>query len=390
MISVQEALLKIQSNVSHLREEKLSIDDAFNQVLSQDVISPIHMPPFNQSAMDGYAINGCDLMEFDLVGEIQAGDSAEEIDLKQGEAVRIFTGAVVPKGATAVVKQEIVSRVKERIQLQQFSKKGENIRPQGEQIRTGEVALPRHRQLNSGAVGFLYTLGINEATVYRKPKIIVIATGNELVEPGQPLPKGKIYESNTYTLKAALKGMGIEAEIRYVEDDFDKTKTVIKNALDECDLLITTGGISVGDYDFVGQVLEELNVETVFYKVKQKPGKPLYFGRRDDVTVFALPGNPAAVLSCFYMYVTPAILKMMGHQNVSLEERQLKLTDSYKKTASLTYFLKAQAYGNDVTILTAQSSAMLSSFASANCIAALEEGKEEWSAGDEVSVYMLP
>ena len=198
MIGVSDALNKINSNISFLEDETVRIEQALNQVLSVDVCSPIDMPPFNQSAMDGYAINGCDVLDFKLVAEIQAGDSADGISLQKGEAARIFTGAVVPNGATAVVKQEIVSVHDQKIQLEKTASNGDNIRPKGEQIIAGGIALEKGMQLNPGAIGFLYTLGIDEVSVYKKPKVIIIATGNELVSPGQPLAKGKIYESNTY------------------------------------------------------------------------------------------------------------------------------------------------------------------------------------------------
>jgi molybdopterin molybdotransferase len=265
-----------------------------------------------------------------------------------------------------------------------------NIRFAGEQVQIGAVVLKKDTTINLGAIGYLYMLGIHKVEVSRKPKAIIIVTGNELMAPGQELTSGKIYESNSYTLKAALKSVGVDSEIQSVKDDFESTKHMISKALSQCDLVITSGGISVGDYDFVGKAMNELGVNEIFYKLKQKPGKPLFFGTKGETSVFALPGNPAAVLSCFYMYVIPAIRIMQGYSTPRLEQRTLKITSEYKKGAMLTHFLKAYANGNEVRILNAQSSAMLSSFSEANCLAKLPEGRTDWSVGDDVEVFMLP
>ena len=390
MTSVQDAFDKIKANIKRLPSTQIKVEDALGFVTTSDILSPINMPPFNQSAMDGYAICGNHLNQFKLIGEIQAGESGEGIELAEGEAVRIFTGALVPTSATAIAKQEIVESDESIIQLTERVSDNMNIRFAGEQVQTGAVVLKKDTTINLGAIGYLYMLGIHKVEVSRKPKAIIIVTGNELMAPGQELISGKIYESNSYTLKAALKSVGVDSEIQSVKDDFESTKHMISKALSQCDLVITSGGISVGDYDFVGKAMNELGVNEIFYKLKQKPGKPLFFGTKDETSVFALPGNPAAVLSCFYMYVIPAIRMMQGYSAPQLEQRSLKITSEYKKGAALTHFLKAYANGNEVRILNAQSSAMLSSFSEANCLAKLPEGRTDWSVGDNVEVFMLP
>lgn len=390
MISVQQAFDNISSNVSISSIELIETQFSLGQVIAEDVKSPIDMPPFNQSAMDGYAIGDLTSESYTIIGEIQAGDSSKHIQLKKGEAIRIFTGAMVPEGAVTVVKQEIVTAVNSTLQINEEIKINQNIRPQGEQIRIGETALLKGTTIDAGVIGYLYGIGIDKIKVYSKPKTIVIATGNELTKPGEKLSAGKIYESNTYTIQAALNEIGIKATIKTVEDDYDSTRDIIQNAVDNFDLVILTGGISVGDYDFVGKAVTEVGVEQIFYKVKQKPGKPIYFGKKDNTIVFGLPGNPAAALSCFYLYVTPAIRKHQGFENYSLEKRTLRLSTDYTKTKKLSHFLKAFYKNNDVEILNKQSSAMLSSFATANCLLFLEEGKEESKKGEEVEVYILP
>ena len=390
MIPVQNAIELIRKHSSLLSSEAILIEEGIGQVVSEDVFSPIHMPPFDQSAMDGYAVNGLNLESYQVIGEIQAGDSGEGIELKAGEAVRIFTGAVVPKSVQTVVKQEIVERNGEKIVLTEAIRENQNIRYEGEQIKQGEIALPKGALIKPSTAGFLYMLGLTEVKVYQKPKVTIIATGNELVPPGQPLTKGKIYESNTYTLKTALKELGIDADILTVQDNYVETRAMLKQVIDSNDILITSGGISVGDYDFVGKALNEIGVETIFYKVKQKPGKPLLFGKKNNTLVFAVPGNPAAALSCFYMYVTSGIKKMMGYQEGGLEKRTVALTTDYTKTPNLSHFLKGSVEGNKVSILGAQSSAMLSSFSVANCLIYLPQDRSEWSKGDEVEVFILP
>jgi len=226
--------------------------------------------------------------------------------------------------------------------------------------------------------------------VHRKPIITLIVTGNELIKPGIPLETGKIYESNSYTLEAALRISGFESKIRTVLDDYDSTRSLINEAISSSDVVIITGGISVGDYDFVGDALVDLNVTTNFYKVKQKPGKPLFFGHKEDKIIFALPGNPAAMLTCFYVYVLPALNTMTGNSDSFDKAKELELKDPYKKTATMTHFLKAFAKDGKVQISRSQSSAMLSSFIDSNCLLRLEQGREEWKIGDKVSVIMLP
>ncbi len=359
-------------------------------MLSQDVLSPIDMPPFDNSAMDGYAINEWDANTFTVIGEVQAGADASDVVLNPGEAVRIFTGAMVPESATTVVKQEITSRDGDTLTITEDFNSGGNIRKKAEQIPSGSLALKKGSELNAAAIGFLGMLGVQKVNVYRKPIIKLLVTGDELVDAGNELKPGQIYESNAITLISALKELGFEAESVRVKDDYESTLNTVRELLQECDVLLTSGGISVGDYDFVGKAMAENGVHTEFYKVKQKPGKPLFFGHTKDCKVFALPGNPASALTCTYIYVYPALLKMMGSNQKHLEKRELPLSDSYSKRAGLTHYLKGIATNNTVSTLNFQSSSMLNSFAASNCLIVVPEETEQLESGDLVSVYMLP
>lgn len=390
MVTVQEAISIIESNTVKLQTQQVDLIDALGCTLAQEIKSTIDMPPFNQSAMDGYAVALHDSSIYTLIGEIKAGDNAQ-IELQPGECVRIFTGAMVPEGANCVAKQEIVERIDDtKIRVETPIFKFGNIRPKGEQISKGDLGLAQGTFINTGAIGFAAMLGRTSLTVYQKPQIAVIATGSELIKPGLELPDGAIYESNTFSLQAALKTAGFSASIDSVEDDYDATKAKIKDAIDRYDVVMITGGISVGDYDFVGDILSELGVNTGFYKIKQKPGKPMYFGYKGSKLIFALPGNPASALSCYYNYVLPALNMMAGKAHPHLEKRTLTLQSDYKKTPKMTHFLKGLAQDDKVEILGKQSSAMLNSFVDGNCLIILEEGLENWNSGDKVQALMIP
>lgn len=391
MITVEKALELIKSNVTVPgKTKRIAIEGAGGYVLSETVHSPINMPPFRQSAMDGYALHLNDGNEYTLIGEVMAGDNNNPV-LKPGDAVRIFTGAPVPDTADAVVMQERVIAQKDRIKVQMSVSPGENIRPLGEQITAGSIALKKGVKLSPAAIGYLSGLGIPKVTVFEKPSIAVIATGNELVDAGQPLIHGKIYESNTKMLVSALyANEHKDVDIYEVEDIYQDTKELLQKVIEEKDVVLITGGISVGDYDFVGKAMKELEVEQVFYKVKQKPGKPLFFGKKNNSIVFALPGNPAAALTCFYIYVYPALERKAGFGDFSLPNITARSLSNFVKRGDRAQFLKATINEEGVEILDRQSSAMLYTFSFANALVYIPEQKDEIKIGDMVKVFCLP
>lgn len=345
------------------------------------------MPPFDQSAMDGYALNsgGEQRMEYVVVAEIKAGDDASEVVLNAGEAARIFTGAMVPDSATTVAKQEITIRDGKSLTLSEACADGMNIRKCGEQYQPGDIIVSADTTLTAGTIGLIATNGIEEIEVYSKPKIHLITTGSELIKAGSNLTPGKIYESNSVMLKTAFQQFGFDVTETYVNDNQKATEKIIEEQLEQNDLLILSGGISVGDYDFVKESLESCGVKEIFYKVKQKPGKPLYFGQSDNCTVFALPGNPASALTCYYMYVLVALQHMTGRKQPFLTRRQLSLSHDHHKKGTFTNFLKAYATEDDVSVHSSQSSAMLSAFSTSNAILEIPaeindcfEGEKYW------------
>ncbi len=391
MITVDEAIGLVKNNTPVNKTITISTPNSLGYILAETVCSPINMPPFPQSAMDGYAVAFRDGIEnYKVIGEIPAGHSGKEYMLNGGEAVRIFTGALVPNGANVVVKQEIVLIDEDEISFIEDIKKGGNIRAVGEQIKIGEKALRKGMELGPTAVGFLCGIGVTKVKVFNKPKITIIATGSELVKPGNELEYGKIYESNSYMLSAGLSKYNYnEHLVQSIEDTYEGTLQAVEKALEESDVLILSGGISVGDYDFIGKALGALGIERIFYKVKQKPGKPLYFGKKDGKYIFALPGNPAAAMTSFYIYVLMALDQMSGKINTGLEKIEIPLAANHTLNSGRAHFLKSRINDGEIEVLTNQNSGMLISYTLSNAIAFILENKTELKSGDMITAYLI-
>lgn len=389
MISVQDAFSILQNNLPALQQVDYSLIQARKHILSSDIFSSINMPPFRQSAMDGYALCLFDGLEYEITGEIKAGDS-DLVELSPGQALKIFTGAAVPDSAQAVIQIEKVSEKDGRLYLHEPVKSETNVRPVGEQISVGELALEKGTLLNAAAIGFLAGLGFTSATVFKKPNVGIVITGNELVKPGEPLEYGKVYESNGIMLESALKEAYFETVTLYeVNDDFENTKNKLAVALSANDVVLVSGGISVGDYDFVARALKELQVETLFYKVNQKPGKPLFAGKLNNKIIFALPGNPAAALTCFYVYVLPTLSILMGKSPNYYQSKKISIGHDYSVRNTRCQFLKANIVGDEANVLSHQASSMLNSFAVSNGLVLVPDGTYELKKGDKVEVYLL-
>jgi len=231
---------------------------------------------------------------------------------------------------------------------------------------------------------------LDKVSVFPPPLVCIITTGKELNKPGQSLEPGKVYECNSYSLNAALKELNITPKkILSVDDNEQETTNVIKNNLPDCDVMILSGGVSVGDYDFVTKAFDNCGVQRIFHKVKQKPGKPIYFGKYKNTMVFGLPGNPSALLTCFYEYIAPVLKKMMRIETESAAKIHFPLSASFSKKEGLTYFLKGKIFDNGVMPLQAQESYQMGSFAFADCIIQLDEFKVEFQKGDLVEVHLL-
>lgn len=390
MISVGEAKQIIKDNVEVLSSITMALADAVDYVLAEDVFSKIDFPPFNQSNVDGYAIRFKDANErLKINGESAAGNN-ENISLQPKHAMRIFTGAPIPENADTVVMQEKViiknsSLIIEDDKLQQ----GLNFRAKGKDIQREKLALHKDEYLSAGAIGFLTALGLTEVSVYKKPSISIIITGNELQQPSKPLQYGQVYEANSFMLKAALQQLHFkDVAVLHADDNLERLTSILNDALNNSDVVLLCGGISVGDYDFVLQAANNCGVQQLFHKVKQRPGKPLFFGKKNNKLVFGLPGNPSSVLTCFYEYVAEA-LAIMTKRNSFIKVKQAALDNDYKKIAGLTFFLKGILKDDKVIALDAQESYRLSSYAKANCLIRLEEERTGYKEGEIVELHII-
>ena len=390
MINVKEAKQLINENCNVLKVETLTLLEANGSILAEPIYAVMDTPPFHQSAMDGYAFsyeNWDKKSNLMVIGEIQTGNYSNKL-VRVNEAVRIYTGAPIPSGTDTVVMQEKTSLDGNAIQiLDTFLVKGANVRPQGSQTKKGEMALQERQLLSPVAISFLAGIGIKMVNVFSKPTVSIIVTGKELVKAEDTITGGKIFESNSIGLIAALHQLGINpVSVEVVDDVEEEIQRAISNQLTS-DILILTGGVSVGDYDLVPASLENCGVQKIFHKIKQKPGKPFYFGRHNQTLVFALPGNPAAVMSCFYEYVVRAISSFT--QKEYFKKTVFPLAEDFNKKAGLTYFLKGKIGERDVTVLNNQESYKLNSFAVADCLIEFDEDAENFKKGDLVNVRMI-
>lgn len=389
MINIVEAKNILEKNTIILCEEEIDVTNSLSRILSNHILSPIDVPSFDNSAMDGYAFQfQKGKNTYQVVTKIQAGDFPTFI-LKENETARIFTGAPIPKGADTVIPQESVQVENEKIFFEEnHIQIGNHIRFCGAQCKKGDIIVQSGTPITPGVIGLLSSVGIVKVKVFRQPLVKVIITGNEIVEPGTILKQGEIYNSNQSAIGSYLQLLGIKnVEIFHVKDNLEELKKNVSSALKSCDVLILSGGISVGEYDFVYNALSENGVEALFYKIKQKPGKPLFVGKKENQIIFALPGNPAAVLSCMNQYVKPCLLQMMGAKEAFESNLKLPLAHDWKKKTPLANILKAEIKNGKVTILEGQDSFNLQAFAVANAFVVLYEQDMFKQKGEFVEIY---
>lgn len=376
MISPFKAKTLIRQNAVVPKVEKMQLAKCFGSVLAADIKAPFPMPIADNSAMDGFVIRSSDVCrataEFPshlkIQGTIKAGDSKQTCVAK-GTAFRIMTGAVIPRNGDAVIPKEEAVILGDCLVLSRSVRHGQHIRCCAEEIKKGQKLLRKGDVLNPAAVGILASMGYASIPVYRKPRVIALATGSELVAPGKKLDRGKVYDLNSWMIHAALEQMGVAPfRILTLHDDVRKVRKAIRNSLDETDYLILLGGVSVGDYDVVKEALKKEGVKTIFWKVNQKPGKPLFFGRKGKKIIFGLPGNPAAVFTCFYEYVYPALRRSMGFENCDLKQTYVKVDEAISADRQKHLYLKARVLNQKTSkgrmtakILSYQGSHMLSS-----------------------------
>jgi len=405
MISVEEALEKVLSYIKVLDGVETPILECLGQVLAEDIYSSIDIPPKDNSAMDGYAVKAQDTsgaaasspVYLDIIGEAKAGD-VSNLEVKAHKTIRIMTGAPLPKGADSVVPFEDTDETQRSEQpLKQIGilkpvDKGKNVRLAGEDIGKGQLAIQKGAVLRPAQVGVLASLGMDKVKVIRRPVVAILATGDELAELGQPLSEGQIYNSNSYSSAAqVLRYGGIPRVLgiaRDTEEDLDKK---IREAL-SADMLLTTGGVSMGDYDLVKDVLAKQG-EISFWKVRMKPGKPLAFGTIKGVPHLGLPGNPVSSMITFELFARPAILKMMGKTNLIRPTVEVTMESRIKNSDGRRIFARAivRKEGDRLYAKTTgpQGSGILTSMSMANALVIVPEDVAAVKEGDLIKAIML-
>jgi len=376
---------------------RLPLASAAGLVLAEDVRAGVSLPPFDNSAMDGYAVRAADVADVPVTLPVAEDIPAGRVDstkLEPGTAHRIMTGAPLPPGADAVVMVEHTDGGVTDVRILRTAVLGAHIRRQGEDVVEGTVALSAGTVLGPAQLGLAAAVGLAEVPVYRPLKVLVVSTGTELVDAPEPLQHGQIYESNSIMLASAIRALGCEAEVvRSVVDDVDEFRSVIEPRLADVDLLVTSGGVSAGAYEVVKDALTGQGVE--FRKVAMQPGGPQGCGRWNGVPVVTLPGNPVSVLVSFEAFLRPALLAAMGHAGVDRQKVRARLTEAMTSPAGRRQFRRGfytHSEGEVTGIVGPRGgpgSHLLASFTQANCLIVLPEDVDSAEQGDEVDVLLL-
>jgi len=395
MLTFEEARGLILANVAPLGRERVPIAAVSGRVIAEDVRAPRDMPQWDNSAMDGYAVRSADCAgpsTLKLTGYQAAGDAVSP-KVAQGCAVKIMTGSPIPEGCDAVVPFEEAEEAGGFVKTLAPVKPRAHIRFRGEDVKSGDRIIPDGTILRPPEISMLASFGMVSVPVYLKARVAVLSTGDELVEPGESVQPGKIVNSNSFSLAAAIEEAGaVPTRLGIAPDDKEILREKVREGL-EADALITSAGVSAGDRDFVREVLAEMSVKEVFWKVDIKPGRPTAFGVKDGKPVFALPGNPVSSLITFEVFVRPALLKMMGHSDPLKRPVKAKLMEPIRKKAGKTHFFRvriAVEEGEYVAWTSGdQNTGILRTMVQANGIAILPAEKTVFEAGEKIDVYLL-
>ena len=400
MVTIEEARKLILEASRPLAVEEIGISDCYGRVLAESIMAQAAVPPFDNSSMDGFALQAADTSaatedlpaRLVLVETIAAGRTSSRL-LARGETARIMTGAPLPPGADAVVEQEAAATGADHVLIMRAVDPGTNVRFAGEDLAVGDLVLSPGDSLGPAEIGMLASLGFPRVRVHRLPRVAILATGSELVEVDQPLAPGQIRNSNSYTAEAQCRQLGLSpVRLGIAPDDYMVTRDMMERGL-SYDVLITSGGVSVGEFDFVKDVQDALGVERRLWQVAMKPGKPLSFGVHGTTLVFGVPGNPVASMVSFELFVRPALLRLMGHSKVLRPTLKAELAEDAPNRFGRVHVMRVRAWreGNrwKVSSTGPQGSGILRSMVHANGLVFIPAEARGLRAGDEVDLILL-
>lgn len=397
-ISLEDSIDILKSIKINIKIEKVNLIQGINRVLASDVYSNINNPPFNKSAMDGYALNtnktikeGTILKVIGVVYSGQVFDGHVGVD----ETVKIMTGAKIPNNCSAVIKNEDVIIDGNYIKLNKDVYKNDNICQIGEDISKGQLLIKKHTKLNYANIGILASSGIDEILVYKIPKIALLTTGDEVIDVDQKLEDGKIYNSNKYSILSRLLELGYKCEIvNHVSDEYEKIGKKIEELSSKVDLIITTGGASVGDKDLIEKAINYIGGEILFNKVNIKPGSAVLASQKDNTVIISLSGNPNAALTTFELLLKPMLRKLSGNDEEFIKREVAIINQFYNKKSKVRRFIRGKTFIEDgiqmVSIIQKNSgNGILSSTIGSNCLIEIQKGNEELKKGDKVTIIKL-
>jgi len=402
VIPLEEAQRLVVEASPALKTEVVPLLSAWGRVLRKNIYAVRNVPPLDNSAMDGYAIQTQDLwsasaesvVRLRVIGEVAAG-KAVRYKVGAGEAVRIMTGAPMPQGADAVVPVEYTREEEGWVLIGYILRSGENVRLAGEDVRCGSLVAEAGDVLSAAKLGLLAAQGIAQVEVSQRPRVGILATGDEVVDVGRPAAEHQVYNSNSYTLAALVRSAGAEVELLgVVGDEVEELRERLRQGMQGRDVLITTGGVSAGRYDLVKKALDELGFELIFWKVAIKPGMPTLFGRVGECLVFGLPGNPVAAMVTFEEFVRPALYRLCGKKECFLPVVEAKVKEGFRKRPGRLHLLRVRlevgARGCEVELTGAQGSGMLTSMVHADGLLMVPADRTEVEAGERLPVQLLP
>lgn len=404
-ITVEAAIAKVMKNAQIGQTETISIDEANGRYLAEDLIAREPVPPFDRSMMDGFAVRSGDTTNATLstpitlhvIEETPAGFVSDN-KIQSGEAIRVMTGAPIPEGADAVIQLEktidIIKQEQKYIQIDEAVKNGNHLTYKGEYTNEGEIIARKGERISAGIIAMLATFGYARINVYKKPKVGIFATGTELLEVGEPLQPGKIRNSNSYMIQSQVERIGaVPIQYGFLPDDFDLCFEAVVKALQEVDILITTGGASVGDYDHVGKLLEKLEADVLFNKVSMRPGSVTTVAVKEDQWIFGLSGNPVSCFVGFELFAHPVIKTALGNLSPHLQRSRAILKVPIPSTNSFTRFIrgKVELDGHKVCVqpVGIDKPAVISALVESNAFIVAPGQNGPWEAGEEIEIIWL-